>query len=212
MSPLPIERWRGRHGRSFLLALGILIGCSASKPDTSPGSASVNGSVSGVTLRVASQYAIPSFVGCSTPGGDGGFETCVGAVAIAIDSRADDTCTTLESANHANEDVGFANSALLSILIGPYGDVTKGAYPIAGGAGQAGVDAEMLRYDGSCNVDIDETATTGSVTIVEIDKAHVTGTYALTFGTSGSLSGSFDVSYCDLSLDVALPSGSMVCR
>jgi hypothetical protein len=98
------------------------------------------------------------------------------------------TCASAIAATHANE--GFGNVKELVFGVGnTNGNVAVGTYAFPEASG------EFITTDGSCH-GTPVFATGGTITFTEIASAALVGTFDLTFGSQGTVAGSFNVPLC----------------
>ncbi len=193
---------------SFLVTVVALV-ASACSSSSSTGTASISGTVASTTFTVASTVAVlvPSASTNCDVEPDGGTQ-CVTVssgqvLAVVLTNRAVASCSTVLGDIATRSAANFSNLDSLALDVGTSsGDITPRTYPIltsqAEAAGTSGSTAGLTTTDGTCNQKLDTSATSGSVVITSISSTEVAGTYDVTFGTSGSFKGSFDVPICDL--------------
>jgi hypothetical protein len=217
---------------SVLTLCAALAACGGDETSIGAGNATVSGTVSapadggqsmGVSLGNPSvlAFAAPansnsscsSTTGCKTVSSGEG-------VAIVFSNRANITCATLLSLLDTGTKESYANLDLLLVgVVNTSGAVTTGTYPITTSENVTeGAEAALLTTTATCQEGADESATTGSVTLSAIDATSVSGSYDVTFGTSGSFTGSFDVALCPIpdgglgsSSEIEVDAGAPVC-
>lgn len=200
--------------RHAVEALFVTVGASAACGGTTAGnsgSGSVSGTVGGTTFSVASEIAAIATASSSTSGVCGGevdaAPTCTGgssttgqAVAVVLTNRADATCSALVNAYASGEGLSYANFDYLQL--GAQNDaanVGTGTYDIITTAtATSGATATFVTTTSTCGMGINANATGGTVTLTKLTSSEVAGSYDLTFGTQGTMSGSFDIPVCDL--------------
>ena len=99
----------------------------------------------------------------------------------------------------------FANLDELDLSVANVnGAVTAGTYDIAGPGTDiksTGAVANFETTTSKCSIALTQPATKGTVTLSHIGSTSVSGSFAVTFGSKGAMSGSFDVPLC------AIPDG-----
>ncbi len=177
------------------LLVGAL-GCGGGT--TSAGGNSASGSVDGVSLPVASGFALvgPSMLsGCygqtCDPFGD--------TVEVVLTNTAGLTCSFVAS----QQNVTFANVAALTLEVGNATPVEPGTYAIdtagddAGDGGWPLAAAWFATTTANCGAGLSVRATGGTVTLTTASASHVAGSYTATLA-QGTLAGSFDIDVCSL--------------
>ena len=93
----------------------------------------------------------------------------------------------------------FANLDELAVsVLDQTGDVAPGTYGIGQKTGSPTSYAvvNLSTTGAECSPEIDDSATSGTVTLSQVSATRVAGSYSATFGDAGVLSGSFDVPIC----------------
>jgi hypothetical protein len=192
----------------LLSAVGGALACSSSSnPDQtkSEGGVSANkvtatGTYEGKTLDAPVGLAFSTTASASgTFGFDASSETGQLIEVVIIDTAAA-TCSALQS----NPNSEFSNSSGIGLFVGAdTGKVLPGTYML-----NAGVQAQYTVSNSSCgDAGGVPTATAGSVTVTNISGTSISGTYDVTFGSKGAMTGTFDLPFCD----TPSPSGSKTC-
>jgi hypothetical protein len=173
----------------------------ATAPSSSSGSASLTGSVAGTSFTIASEVAeVTAFSSAGTCTSDGTCTTMTSGqtVIVELTSRDDATCSFLQTHESSSQVVRFADIDVLGLGVGvSTGTVAPGTYDVGGSGAAPEVYAAFSTSDPTCNAHT-LTASSGTITIAELTAANVRGSFDLTFGSSGSFSGSFDVPVCDI--------------
>jgi hypothetical protein len=205
--------------------LGIAACSGSSGGDGGGGSASLTGTVNGATFSVASEVAAlqAASTTCSsggTSGDDASAGSCTNlgqAVVVILTNRSDATCAAAKSQISSGKEAIFANFAELQLLVAnATADLAPGTYDVvnAGSTATEGSVAEYASTDASCAASATAEASSGTVTLTAVSSSRVTGSYQVTFGTQGTLSGSFDVPICDLPVagGNAIDAGTPTCQ
>jgi len=159
-----------------LIALASFAACGGSSQSADN---SISGNVPGFPSGVAASFALA--------GGPGAFT-------VLLNNRPELSCGDLQSASHPL----YANSASLEIVVAPSvldagATIKEQVYPIqVGGA----ASAYLLQNNAACVEGSPVQATGGTVIVTRYDSAFVTGTYDITFGSTGELSGMFAAQPC----------------
>lgn len=183
-----------------------LAACGGQTSGPGAGSASLSGDVAGTTFTVASVVAGIGSSGSSSTcssGPDGG-PSCVTTssgqtVVVALTNRADATCEYIQSQATATTQTSLASFDVL--LLGVYSQtvVTPGTYAVSDVlAPTPGTAARLQTSTASCGKGLNIPATSGTITLTQAGPGEVAGSYSVTFGTQGTLTGSFDVPVCNL--------------
>jgi hypothetical protein len=107
------------------------------------------------------------------------------------------TCSLFQSLGGATHNTDFADVELLGLDVASDSKIGPGTYklgPAPKTVTKVG-EAFFTSYDSTCT-STELKGTAGSITITDVTATTVKGSYDVTFGKSGSLSGSFDVDYC----------------
>ena len=214
-------------------------GGGGNDPGPSGGGNSATGSVSGTGFTVASEVAVlgTATMDCSSGGSgssssssgagagsstssSGGGTTCTSSgqiVEVVLTNRADATCSVAQQAQASNEQLQFASFDELAVIVeNVNGDVTPGTYPIVAQNSNAtvGSGVEFQTTNATCSPVISTTAISGTVTLTTLTSGEVAGSYQASFGSEGSVSGTFDVAICNLpdSGSTNGASGPTVCK
>ena len=210
----------GMRRRIVVSGLAALVACGgtslAPKPDASSDGSGV---VNGKAFVAASEFAIilPTQADMNTciESADGG-NWCTAssagqALGVSLTNRSDLTCATLESDEESGANTEFANfDALVFEVLGKSGPVTVGTYNLVTGSSTAGANATFQTTSATCASLPQLLATSGTITFTQITATYLAGSYAVTFGTHGSLSGTFGADVCALT-GGPLPTGPPTC-
>jgi hypothetical protein len=205
---------------SSLVACGGATTSSAGGGSSSAGSGSVVGSIGGTTLNVASTLALLDTTTVSTSpcaGTEGDGASCVQTisdqgVSVVFTDRADITCSLLQTLAASGAGTEFANLSALAVnVMNDHGAVLPGTYGIgASVSGGPTAQVELSATTSTCSTALGLTATSGSVTLTAFNGTRVAGSYEATFGTDGTVSGSFDMPICMITASTTAPAD--VCR
>jgi hypothetical protein len=165
-----------------------LMACGGQSQD--PAGAHIIGEDAGITLigtlgstafLPLSQFAIDNaLITAGEPTGQ--------AIALVLTSVPAFTCGTAIQASQENWEYG--NTQQLIFGVGnENGNVTPGTYSFPQATGQ------FTTTDSACKA-TDVFATSASITLTEVASTALVGTYSLTFGSEGSVSGSFNIPVC----------------
>jgi hypothetical protein len=158
-----------------------VIGCGG-KSDAA--TAMTTGSVGGHTLSVAATqgYTVPY-----EPALDDGGIANGATLEVFLASRSETTCAASAQGQR------FANDTSLLLEIRSSDAIVPGMYPLTESASQAFFEA----LGPSCGMIESATATSGTITLTEVTSTVSSGSFALTFGDAGTLTGSFsNVAQC----------------
>jgi hypothetical protein len=175
----------------LLLLVG---GCSSKSGSSSTTDGSVNGAVLGTPLSAHLFRATTVFLPKNTSGvNETGDDLTVLHVSVGTADDVDGYCTTVakKQATALTFDAYQTGSA-----------VTAGTFQVAGtntkpSAGK--VEVEATRQNDQCNATTASDRTdgaSGTLTVSEIDRAHVKGSFDVKLSTGEAVSGTFDVALC----------------
>jgi hypothetical protein len=185
---------------SLLLVASAGLSCGGNT--TGPRDGTASGTVAGQALAVGVgtatfQDGVPAN-DCGDASPECGAMTTGHSLTIALTNRSDNQCYEVRVAAGAASPIPYAGFQSLTLTILDVGTVQPGHYPLAATFEQpSAASARYWTTTATCGPGVIVDATAGDVTLTSLDPAHVTGTYNLTFGTQGALSGSFDVADCD---------------
>jgi hypothetical protein len=188
---------------------GVLAACGGSTTSGGASAGSISGPVAGTTLTIASGMAVldADTVSPTCALQESGGETCGQQVTVLLTNRADATCASEASnSNYAN---------LRALVIGvsmTSGGVVPGTYAISENTSVARSFALFLTTTSTCTDGLASVAATGSVTVSDFSATNVTGTYNVSFGTEGTVSGSFDVPICAFDAGTTTTNPTPVCQ
>ncbi len=106
------------------------------------------------------------------------------------------TCAYAQSL--MGEHIEFSNIELLLLDVASETTIAPGKYTIVPGTNNMAASAIFESFDKTCTRTAGPVATSGTVTISSVDATAVKGSYDVTFGKGGTLSGTFDTSVCVL--------------
>jgi hypothetical protein len=162
-----------------LLLLSLFAACSSG----SSVPASVTGAVDSTSFTVGSSVALL---------GTGPSDSQSLAILIANNSSA--ACEAIPDQTRSSD------LDLLTLTVVSASTVAPGTYAInIGGSGNVLAAGQFVTTRAECVSGITAEATSGSITVVTVDKLRVSGSYSVAFGSRGSFSGTFDVPVCSAS-------------
>ncbi len=210
-----------------VLSLGAtLLACSSSG---GTGGGTVTGTVASTTFTVQSSIGVVtsarSSVCISGPDGGGGCTEGkpTGTAIVVLTNEPSVTCSEIISAIAGQgENLGSADALLLAVsnqngalspgtfTIIPEVTISTGGGPTTTPAnpGPLQATAEFGTTTATCATGVSLTATSGTVTLTTVNANEVVGTYSVTFGKSGTFSGTFDVGTCSIPDGATNGSGS----
>lgn len=213
------------------LLVAALLASACGGATSTPGSGTVSGSVAGVPISVASEYALSvPITDSQCVSVDDGGETCTSTsegnlLEIALTNRSEASCGAIQSEIASRMETSFANMKGLAFVIQAVGaDVTPGTYAIVSPGTPSSVTnatirvavSEVVSTNATCQSNVDGSGTSGTLTLNEVSSSRVTGSFDVTYGSEGHLTGSFDVAMCDAPVaDAGLSrtaDGGVVCR
>ena len=167
------------------IGTGLLLACSGHSSGTpSTGSASVTGTVSGVVIPTNDTIGVS---GTTTDNGP------LQPVAGAQLANVGNLCTILQ------HDGDPASSERLYVrVVGASGAIAAGTYMLNGPGGVGGA-VSLLVQDQNCTPTVQQTATTGSVTLTTVSSSTVAGSFDVTFPTGDHVTGTFSGPVCTFS-------------
>jgi hypothetical protein len=121
---------------------------------------------------------------------------------LILTNRSGLSCSEIDSVSNTRS--AFANLDALVLEVGTEtGDLSPGTFKLTsadGGLGTAttAASADYSTTTATCADGPEQVGTSGTITLTSISAAGVAGTYDVTFGSMGSLSGSFNTSICQL--------------
>ena len=199
---------------SSVFVAAALVACGGSTASGGGGgTGTVSGAVSGTSFTPVSAFAAFQAAGSSTNcevSPDGG-SVCTAssssgqALLIALTNQAAGSCSALVADITSKQEPSIANlDALALIVANEAADLTPGTYPVVTtGNPTSGSLGEFQTTTATCGVGVSQQSTGGSVTLTSVSASAVAGSYSVTFGTEGTLSGTFNVDIC------AIPEGGL---
>jgi hypothetical protein len=187
----------------------------SSGASSSEASVSLVGSVNGATFTPLSAIAVLG-AGDSSMSCNG--QTCTTtssgqAVFLIFTNRADATCAAAMEQTGMGHIFDYASFETLEIAVAnTTGMLALSTYPLVEpNQVTTGFQAFFNSTTATCGVEQEPAATSGSVTLAALSDSEVEGSYEVTFGASGSFSGSFDVPICALSATGSSDGGAATC-
>jgi hypothetical protein len=169
-----------KHAASSLVAMVAAAACGGSTSSNSP-----NGTVGGAPVTVAESMGL---VGTLNEAG------IPVAYAAAVLTNLSGTCSVFQRKGNP------ASATAITVTVASYPSVKPGTYPL----GNSGGTDAVVTYNAdnaACATTVNEKATSGTVTLTQVDSMTVAGSFDATFASGDHVHGSFDAAVCPVAID-----------
>ena len=104
-----------------------------------------------------------------------------------------------------------SSSSALVLILQSAGAIVPGTYDVGSASQNIVLSSTFVSFDETCGLTSEDKSIGGSLTIDEVTSDAVKGSFLLTFGGGGSLSGTFDAPRCSATI-LASSDGPDVCE